>query len=129
MALADDGLQATFHEIIELFKDRNTDLLPTTVVASAASDDLLVEDQRQYTLYIEGYDGEYLKNIEDAVKSIPAVIKADFVPEGVNLWRAEILGSFKSDEDFAESLYISGLTYRNRTTGKGLNLIKLDRGA
>ncbi len=84
-------------------------------------------EEKRYTLYMSGYDNEYVQNIKDAISSIPQVKSFDYNPEGIGLWKVELSGNFKDDEDFAECLYMKGLTYRVSHDGQ-MNLIKLDAG-
>ncbi len=129
-----DGVRLTFDDIINAFHEQNgqmsflKDLDLTQDLTQDQEQQLLEEkyDDKKYTLYIDGYDINYVEQIKKIIKKAPEITNANFTPEGISLWKVELWGEFNSDEEFAQSLYASGLTYRKAKDH--LKLIKLDKG-
>jgi hypothetical protein len=69
---------------------------------------------------------EQIEQIKEIINNISQITTATFTPEAIAFWKVELWGDFNTDEEFAECLYTSGLTYR-RHLGY-LSLIKLDKG-
>ncbi len=125
-----DGVRLTFDDIINSFHEQNGQMsfLKDLDLTQEQEQQLLEEkyDDKKYTLYIDGYDINYVEQIKTIIKKAPEITNATFTPEGISLWKVELWGEFNSDEEFARSLYASGLTYRK--AGDHLRLIKLDKG-
>ncbi len=133
LSLNPDNLSIAFDEIISDFIVKNGNInniededLSWLAQEQETSSESITE-QAKYTLYLEGYDQYYVADIKAIISKIPEIKHSNFEPEGLNLWKVELLGNFKSEEDFAECLYINGLTYRQNKNY--ITLIKLDPGA
>jgi hypothetical protein len=128
-----DGVQMTFDDIINSFYDSNgqavflsdLDLAPREEESQPQELDEQYSGKK-YTLYIDGYDKGYVEKIKKAMKKISKITNMNFTSEAIGLWKVELWGGFDDDEEFAESLYLQGLTYRK--TQDSLRLIKLDKG-
>jgi hypothetical protein len=125
-----DGVQMTFDDIINSFHEFSSNvafLHDFNEIATDLEKELDSNyDKKKYTLYMEGYDISYIEQIKEIINNISQITTATFTPEAIAFWKVELWGDFNTDEEFAECLYTSGLTYR-RHLGY-LSLIKLDKG-